>query len=98
MELDACVLLGLFNFRVSKGFAVDDECHSFVISHSFDTTASMHRRLALAATDKCPDEALCHHKAVKAGRLLPLSPALLKVTAGKKPWTSSLPLVQLTRK
>lgn len=59
---------------MSKGFAVDDECCSFIISHSFDTTASVRRRLALAATDKHLDQALHCYKAVKADKVLANKP------------------------
>jgi len=78
MEEDASSLLGLFNYRVSRGFAVDDECYSFIISHSFDTTASIHRRLALAATDKYLDESLYHYKAVKANKVLANKPGFVE--------------------
>jgi len=65
MAKDADVVLGIFNFYLAKGFAIDDEAHSFIIYHSHDTTASMHRRLALSVTDKCLQDALCCYRAVR---------------------------------
>lgn len=47
MKLDAQHMIGIFNFRLGNGYAIDDELYSFIVSHSNETTASIYRRLSL---------------------------------------------------
>ena len=64
MHLDAKHLIGLFNYRLGNGYAIDDELYSFIISHSNETTASIYHRLGLLATDKWIDDSMFYYKAV----------------------------------
>jgi len=63
MKLDAAKVIGVLTFFVSKGFAVDGECYSYITNHSHDTTASMYQRLALCLTDNYLDDALLYYRA-----------------------------------
>lgn len=64
LQLDAVKVLGVFNFHLTCGCAVDEELHSYIINHSRDTTAGTHKKLALMATDEWMDDAMFHYTAV----------------------------------
>ena len=51
---------------MSRGFAVDDELHSFIVTHNSDTTASIYERLKKAAADRWINDATFCHRAVLA--------------------------------
>jgi len=60
LTTDADEVAGVINFRLSKGFAVDDELHSFIVSHSADTTASIHcKHKRMVADQWMCDATLC---------------------------------------
>lgn len=64
MLKDGAELIGIFNYRLGNGYAIDDELYSFIISHSNETTASIYKRLTDLATDKWIDDGMFYYKAV----------------------------------
>ena len=75
LEKDAAKVLGVFTFFVCRGFALDEECYSHVTNHSHDTTASIHRRIALSHTDKFLDDSLFYCRCCYADKITKESPA-----------------------
>jgi hypothetical protein len=69
LKLDSASLIGIFNFHLAKGLAVDDEVYSHIVNHSHDTTASIYRRLALSVTDNYIDDGLYYCQAVMANKV-----------------------------
>jgi len=65
LEIDARKLVGVFNFRVSNGFAVDECLYSYITNHSRDSTASLHNRIALMTADKHLEDASFYFKAIE---------------------------------
>ena len=64
MELDASRVIGIFNFHLSRGGAIDDDLYNFIVNHRQDTTSSIYHRLALLASDKYVDTAMFYYRAV----------------------------------
>ena len=52
MEIDGEQILGLFNMHIAKGFAVDEDLFSCILTHSADSTSTIHKRLSLVASEK----------------------------------------------
>ena len=69
METDAKEITGVLNFRMSQGFAVDENLYSFVISHSSDTTALIQQRLKKLAADEWMNDAACYFCGVAAKKV-----------------------------
>jgi len=60
LQLDAKEIAGILNFRMSRGFAVDENLCSFIISHATDTAVSMHKKLRqMTATNWINDATFC---------------------------------------
>ena len=74
LEKDATKVLGVFTFFVCRGFALDEECYSCITNHSHDTTASIHRRVALAHTDQFLDDSLFYYRCCCADKITKESP------------------------
>ena len=71
LELDSAKVVGIFNFHLSCGFAVDDEAYSFITNHSHDATASIYKRLALSVADKYLDDSMFYYKAMTSKKIKP---------------------------
>lgn len=69
MSLDAKEITGVLNFRLSKGFVVDDELHSFVVALSNDATASTYQRLKDLHADHWVNLSTIYHRAILAKRI-----------------------------
>jgi len=69
LESDAEEITGILNFRLSNGFAVDNELYSFVVAHGSDTTALTHQWLIALHNDHWIDYATMYHHAVFAKRV-----------------------------
>ena len=65
LQLDSAKILGVFNYHLSAGFAVDDALYSFITNHSHDTTASIYKRLALSTADKYLNDSMFYYKAME---------------------------------
>ena len=65
LEVDAKKVLGIINFRVSNGFAVDEDLYSYIAAHSSDATASIFNRMRLVTADKCLEDATFYFKAIQ---------------------------------
>jgi len=66
MAIDAAEVTGVLNFRMSKGFAVDQELCSFITVHASDTTAQIFQRLKRQHADKWMYTATFYYRAVLA--------------------------------
>ena len=64
MEVDGLKVLGIFNFHLTAGCAVDEQLYSYIINHSSDHTAHIYRRIALMVTDEWMDDAMFYYRAV----------------------------------
>jgi len=73
LRLDGEEITGVLNFRLSDGFAVDDEMYSFVVAHSTDTTTLTHQRITDLHSDRWVNLATMHHRAMLADKVKPLS-------------------------
>lgn len=62
---DGARVLGIFNFHLTAGCAVDEELHSHIVNHSKDATASIHRRLAPMTTDEWMEDVMFHCTAIR---------------------------------
>jgi hypothetical protein len=71
LELDSNKLLGIFNFHLSKGFALDNALYSCIVNHSHEPTAHIHRALALSTADRYIDSAIFYYRAVQANTVVP---------------------------
>ena len=69
LQLDATKILGIFNFHLTAGCAVDDELYSYITNHSKDTTASIYKRVALMTLDQWISDAMLYYAAVRAERV-----------------------------
>jgi len=69
IKLDADEIAGILNYRLSKGFAVDEALYSFIVTNNSDTTASIHQRLKKMAADNWMNDATCCCRAVLAERV-----------------------------
>jgi hypothetical protein len=69
VQLDGTKVLGIFNFHLSSGCAVDEELHSYIVNHSNDTTASIYKRIALMVTDEWLNDAFFYYAAVHQERV-----------------------------
>jgi len=67
--LDAKKVQGVFNFRLSNGFAVDEELYSYVTVHSNDATAAIFIRLWLMTVDKYLEDNHFYFKAIQMNQL-----------------------------
>jgi len=77
---DAQEIAGILNFRMSKGFAVDDELHTFIVTHNTDTTASIHQKLKKGVADNWINDATHYFKAVLSNRVKKRNPNYLDGT------------------
>jgi len=66
---DSDEINGILNFRLSRGFAVDDKLYSFLVSHGNYTTASIHMRIRQMHADKWLNAAAYCYCSVMAGRV-----------------------------
>ena len=65
IKKDSNEVTGILNYRLSKGFAVDEELHSFIVNHSMMTTAAIHQRLKhMLADNWLADCAFCYRAAM----------------------------------
>ena len=71
--LDAKEITGILNFRLSNGFAVDEELCSFVTAHASDTAALTHERLNDQHANQWVNFAAIHHRAILAKRIKPVT-------------------------
>ena len=74
LEVDANELIGIFNVHVSSGFAVSEELCSYIINHSNDPTATIHKRLMLMLSDQHIADAMCCYKCVQLKKIKPHDP------------------------
>jgi len=72
LESDADEITGILNFRLSNGFAVDEELYSFVVTHGTDTTTLAHERLKALHSDHWVHHATICHRAGLAKRVKPI--------------------------
>jgi len=70
--LDSKEITGILNFRLSNGFAVDEDLYSFLISHAIDTTAGTHERLNDHHANHWVNLATMYHRAILAKRIKPI--------------------------
>lgn len=70
LKVDADKITGILNYRLSKGFAVDESLYSFIVTNNSDTTASIHQRLKKMAADEWMNNATCCCRAVLAQRVV----------------------------
>ena len=66
LHADANEIAGILNYRLSKGFAVDEELHSFIVNHGTVTTAAIHQRLRHMQADNWLNDCAFCHRAVMA--------------------------------
>jgi len=69
LKLDAIEIAGVLNFRMSRGFAVDDKLHSFLATHNNLTTASICEMLKKMAADEWTNDATFCCRACLAKRV-----------------------------
>jgi len=69
LKHDASEITGMLNFRLSRGFAVDEDLCSFMVTHNSDTTASIHDRLKKMLADGWINDATFCHRAVLANQV-----------------------------
>ena len=81
LKLDSPELVGIFNFRVSRGFAVDNDLYSFIVSHSSDTTTSIYKRLAQIVTDRWTDDSAFYYRAILANKIRVSNPHTVEGTS-----------------
>ena len=80
MRQDAEETSGVMNFLLSKGFAVDEELCTCVVTHANDTAASMHQKLKKTIADNWTNDAAFCYRAVIGQRAKKRNPNYLDGT------------------
>jgi len=74
LKADANEIAGILNFRMSQGFAVDDDLYTYIVTHNNDTTASIHQRLKKSLADNWINDTTYYYKAVLSNRVKKRNP------------------------
>jgi len=80
LRQDAEETSGVMNFRLSKGFAVDEELCTYIVTHTNDTAASMHQKLKKTIADNWTNDAAFCYRAVIGQRAKKRNPNYLDGT------------------
>jgi len=80
LKKDAQEIAGVLNFRMSKGFAVDEALYTFITTHNTDSTALIHHRLKKSVADNWINNATHYFKAVLSNRVKKRNPDYLDGT------------------
>ena len=84
LQKSGSALLGIFNFRLSRGFAVDDELYSCIINNSKQTTASTYRTIARQCSDKYYTDLIFYCQAVLAKKVVGDRPNTVAGSRGQR--------------
>jgi len=77
---DGKELVGIINFRLSKGFALDEELYSYVTTHSSETTTSIPQRIKSMHANQHVNDSVFYYWAVIANKVRARNPLLVEGT------------------